>query len=818
MPLPNGVDAVTLNAGTNGLANPDGTPAAGTVTLTPSVERVVSSTDGLIILGPVNATLSASGTFTLGPVLATDADGFEPSGWTYRVDENFTGQPPRSYSISLPAAAPTVALPDITPVSTSTGTVTASGVSSVNGHTGTVTLTAADVGADTTGAATAAVSAHVAATDPHGDRAYTDTQTATRAAAATQIIAGTGLTGGGTLAADRTLNVAYGASAGTACEGDDTRLSNSRTPTGPAGGDLSGTYPNPTVAAVDGVAVSGTPATGQVLTATGAAAASWQDAASSTGAWVFDVTSSAYGAAGDGRMVTDGAMSSGSATLTSATAAFTAGDVGKVVLVKGAGASGVTTLVTTVSAYNSATSVTLADANASGGSVSGALVMWASDDTAAIQAAIDAAGAYAAVHGAATVYIPVAPAGRFYGIGGALVTGGSTLGNAQLTLPVVATTGNKAVLVFEGPADGAAVQHWEQTVPQLSGATLVSFGVFASGAAQIASINAAGNACVIGGPSQPGGYGVSPGVFSNMHITLRNLSILTTHSANGLTYGAADLSGVANAAIENVAYGTAGTVAGGDYNSPGGFANGLCPGLLLPASGNNDLVLLRNVTCHGGYTYGVFATEHCDIYGMRILYCWSAFCPVGTYYSSVGSTHAIVATLLSIEACTYLVYVIGAGSGGIGPFLHLRIDTETSTPKFGDNNSGFASSTARGDVVLTGLYTRTGLTLDHPVGYDILDGQLSYPAVATTGTYTVSTFDESVQADASSGGFTVTLPTAAGRCRRLLVTKTDASGNAVTVAAAGSETVNGSASTSLAAQWDSVELLPLASGGGWIAR
>jgi hypothetical protein len=125
----------------------------------------------------------------------------------------------------------------------------------------------------------------------------------------------------------------------------------------------------------------------------------------------INVKDPAYGAKGDGRLVTDGANSSvtNPTTLTSATAAFTSADVGKLVTVSGAGTSGGRMESSIASVTNSTTAVL---ANSAATTVSsGATVTIASNDKAAFQAALDAA--YTST-GAKLVYAPPG----IYGIGG----------------------------------------------------------------------------------------------------------------------------------------------------------------------------------------------------------------------------------------------------------------------------------------------------------------------------------------------------------------------------------------------------------------
>lgn len=92
---------------------------------------------------------------------------------------------------------------------------------------------------------------------------------------------------------------------------------------------------------------------------------------------------------GDAKIITDAAISSGQATLSSATAGFSGSDVGKVINVAGAGASG-SPLITTISAVSSSTQVTLASTGST--NVTGAKAWFGTDDTAKLQGQLDAGG------------------------------------------------------------------------------------------------------------------------------------------------------------------------------------------------------------------------------------------------------------------------------------------------------------------------------------------------------------------------------------------------------------------------------------------
>lgn len=520
--------------------------------------------------------------------------------------------------------------------------------------------------------------------------------------------------------------------------------------------------------------------------------------------WLFDVTK--YGAEADVKMIADGTITSGSSTLTSASGGFAGAVVGMSILVNRAGATGVTAHSTTIATVASANSITITAPAVT--TATNTVVFFGTDDTVACNAAIDAAEAYLATGATyAEVFTP-----RFCALAGALRTNKS--GNGLLVFGTHPVTSVKRHLVFSGPsAGGAAVRHWQQLVPQMGGAGYVAFNVYASTAAQISNINVSGNPAIICGPNEGSGFGVGA-VYANYNLIVRNLSLLNAHSDWGLTYGAINAWGCANAQIENVSVGTAGVVTGSDYISPGALGNGLSIGVMLPAPGNNDLVHVTNLSIQGGYTYAMFLTEHGIVDRYMALYCWAGIVAVGSYAGSVGSVHAMKIISCSVEQCTNEIYIYGVGSEGIGPTLDIdQFSTETSSfVVTGTTTAALAAS--RGTVKITGLFDETGVSATSALGLRLVDGQKSRVVRTVTTSQTVRLIDETILVNAASGPLTITLISAVATPNQYTIKKIDTSANVVTVAAASGQTIDGSPTATLPDQWNRLTLAP-DGGGNW---
>lgn len=707
---PNNVPTVTV---TGSWVNSDSSPASGVVSFTPNVilQDGTSTPPTTVLPKPTVAAL-ANGAISV-QLMATDAQALSPSGWVYQVVENIQGQTATTYYIQLPAAVPTQPLASATRLTVAPPQVVyvpASSVGAVNGVVSAATLT-------TKGDLLAASAAGTVTREPVGADGTVLTADSTQPTGVRW-----GTSGGAvTSVAGRTGAVVLG-------EADITGLA----------ADLSartvyrGAWVPSTVYAVnDLVTYADTLLLCKTAHTSGAAfggLTNWTTLG--VPASTFNVR--LYGAVGDGKVVTDGAMTTGSAILTSATASFTAADQGKPIMVKGAAANGVTTLVTTIQSVTNATTVVLAAANASGGAVSNAYVLYGTDDTAAIQAAINAAQAYGAAHGYAKVYVPTAP-GAFFAVAGALTKGGTTKGNAQLTLAPVAPAVNKVTIEISGAGNASGLFHWNQATPQLSGSALVSFGVYPGTSQQSTDQSTNGNGALIGGPNSAYGYATPALLFSNMLLVLKDIALVTTYSTYGLTYTAADFSGLGEANVFDVSIGVPALYA--DLQTPSSLSAGNSIGLFLPANGNNDNNAVRNLTINGGYTRALYATEHTVINRLAILYCWAALCVVGSDFGSVGASHAIYVDQMSCENCIRHIFVVGSGQAGVGPTVYVgQLDTE-GNPVFYDGSNGGSGGYGLGDVAYTGY---NPLSVPNPTGIK-LKNLLQQPGVVGPPSFTSGT-------------------------------------------------------------------------------
>lgn len=158
--------------------------------------------------------------------------------------------------------------------------------------------------------------------------------------------------------------------------------------------------------------------------------------------------------------------------------------------------------------------------------------------------------------------------------------------------------------------------------------------------------------------------------------------------------------------------------------------------------------------------------------------------PLTLALSDVSSTSAVAATIVSSSTGTIILGEITVGSAFAAAAISIA----------GVLVAGAITFTSTGTVISAGVFV--GLTkFDLPYTYN--------RAVAASGA--VLSSDQFLRATGGGAGITLTLPTAASMFRRtLIVKKIDAGAGAVTIDAAGAETIDGALTRTLVAQYDFV--------------
>lgn len=364
------------------------------------------------------------------------------------------------------------------------------------------------------------------------------------------------------------------------------------------------------------------------------------------------------------KYVTDAAMSSVSSTTTLActtSTPFVSTDVGKTVLVEGAGASG-GTLVTTIATFTDSGHVILAAAAST--TVSAAGCVYGADDTANINAAVTAAVAYAQAH---AQYAEVVFTAAIYMVAAATTKGGSTFGNSQIPLPVIATSANKVTLVFKGVREATGWNHWLQNYPQLNGTVLVS-------SATGTNDGTYGEASVLGGPTVAQGYGYSTNVWNNMLVTIDGVEILLP---NNPTMCGFDFTGMGQA---NVISGSVMCFCSQSTTIPATSAWQF--GLAMPGDNNNNNCNVHWYSVHG-CNAGIQTSEHTTVVSMRAFNCIAGIAHGGGLLGHGNSTsHGAIIMYAAVEACQ-VVLSAGAGSYPSKITIHT-LDFEVGSGSFAE--------------------------------------------------------------------------------------------------------------------------------------
>jgi hypothetical protein len=420
---------------------------------------------------------------------------------------------------------------------------------------------------------------------------------------------------------------------------------------------------------------------GQILTADSASApgVKWASGQPIFGAHQFRPET--YGALGDVVFLQDVVTTASSATITSASGGFAGLTTGMSAVICSGSATGAAQYVTLTRVSD-----TQATMSAAATASVTCLAMYGTNDATAYNACVAAAFAYAQSNKLG--YAEVIHSG-WYGFGSNPTVGGATAGNAYVPLPIIAVTARKPTVAFRGPGVAGSLLHWQQAVPQRSGAGLVCLNGAGSDGSN-------GPTSLIGGPYN--GYGAPTQVYNNLLVVIDGITALVPWNSKccGFDFFGVGEMMVPSAAVMALAIPPSGggapvpTMQG--YST---FTNFGYFGLRTPSSTNNAVADIGYYRCEG-LVGGLRLSEHAVVQSMHLIYCYASLIPYLGAGGAMSNTMTVVKAC--IEACVSAVTALDAGPVRINI---LDLNTEGVGTLLNDSSNGL-----QGDIHVS-MYAQT---------------------------------------------------------------------------------------------------------------